>query len=214
MARTVVGYIPGGLNAINAAASQSPTGAIDPVTLLPFPTGINVGIFYELSDGEAKAYSKIDSTHKQLYSGIYAWVQLDPAVTGSAIAVGTALWWLQGMNTFQVTTVASGNAPDFAGVSIDPNFGPSSLTTGGPYAYIQLTPGKATALFQASITNGAPAYGDQIGLSSFSLGTFNDYQADTGTTAISPLLQLGYALAAPASSTASLVRLTRAQSRF
>jgi hypothetical protein len=92
----------------------------------------------------------------QLYSGTYEWGQLDPAVTG-VVPVGTPLFWLTSSVAKMVTTVATANtnSPDFAGFSIDPNFGAAL-----PYAFFQRN-GKGALLFAAA-TNFPAAYGDAV----------------------------------------------------
>ena len=55
-----------------------------------------------------------------LYSGTYAWAQLDPAVV-TPVPVGSPLYWLAGPTGSIVTPTSSTttNYPDFAGVSIE-----------------------------------------------------------------------------------------------
>lgn len=136
-----------------------------------------------------------------LYAGVYGWVQLDPAVTGT-VAVGAALYWLQTSgSTWQVTTVNSGNNPDIAGWSIDPGFGAAL-----PYAYIQLN-GKVKALFDAS---NATAFGDVVSLTSTSAGTVTRTGA---ATAAATGLTVGIALAIGTTLSPSLIRTTRGLGR-
>jgi hypothetical protein len=100
---------------------------------------------------------------QQLFSGTYEWAQLDPAVTG-LVPVGTPLFWLQTATGKIVTSVATANtnSPDFAGWSIDPNFGAAL-----PYAFIQRN-GKGALLFGAT---GVPsAFGNEV---AFVPGTAN-----------------------------------------
>lgn len=137
-----------------------------------------------------------------LYAGVYAWVGLDPAVTGAAIAVGTPLYWLQtSLTTWVVTTVISLNYPDFAGWSIDPGFGPLF-----PNAFIQMN-GKGKLLMSA--TNFPATYGDTLNL--IAAGT--SFTTTAGQTTSTPLT-VGYALAVGTASTTVMCRVTRAQSRF
>lgn len=147
-----------------------------------------------------------------LYSGVYAKVQLDPAVTGNVLP-GSALYWLESSSGPVVTTTIAANAPDFAGVSIDPNFGAAL-----PYAYIQQN-GKARCLFDATLTNGGTlAFGDHIALRQASAGvyktTFDDFSALGATTAMAPNAYVGMALTTPVASSSSLVRITRYPSRY
>lgn len=140
-----------------------------------------------------------------LYSGIYQWVQLDPAVTGT-IAPGTPLFWLQTATGYVVTTVDSGNSPDFAGVSIDPNFGASN-----PYAFIQAN-GKTTCLMAASGTV-PTTIGDVVQITSASANTFNAVAAGNAAAAWNGLC-VGRALGAIPVSSAGLVRIDRFPTRF
>jgi hypothetical protein len=98
-----------------------------------------------------------------LYGGTYEWAQLDPAVTG-LVPVGTPLFWLQTAAGKIVTSVATANtnSPDFAGFSIDPNFGAAL-----PYAFIQRN-GKGALLFGA--TGFPSAFGNEV---AFVPGTAN-----------------------------------------
>lgn len=137
-----------------------------------------------------------------LYSGVYAWAALDPAVTGSAIAVGTPLFWLQSAASPTVTTVVSANYPDFAGVSIDPNFGPAN-----PYAFIQQN-GKARCIFLTGAT-GPAAYGDTLNLATAGTG----FTTTSGQSTFIPLT-VGYALATATAPATALGRITRYPSRY
>lgn len=221
--RTWTGYIPSGY--LNSAASTSPTGAVDAETGAFLPTGLVVGQFVEIEDAQAKTWSQtISATYlNQLYGGTYMWVQLDPAVVGTAVVVGAALWWLQTNTGYVVTTVQSANAPDFAGVSIDPNFGVTNN-----YAFIQ-TNGKATCQFRGTLTKSATAvYGDSaflyVGGTSTDLNTFDIMAATSSVVAgglatsnINISLYVGYVVSVGTISTgggAGLVRITRTVSRF
>ena len=153
----------------------------------------------------------------QLYSGVYEWAQLDPAVA-ALIPVGTALYWLQtGANSYVVTNVASGNAPDYAGVSIDPNFGPANVAgvaggTAGNYAFIQVN-GKQQVAYASSGTV-PTTFGDVIQITSAAAPTtFNAVAAGNAAAALSGLT-VGYALAAAAVSSVGLIRNTRSVVRF
>ncbi len=196
MSRSVVGYIR---KYLNTSASASVYGSTEPATGLPIATGIGLGVFQEFTDAEALQYS--NPAGVQLYSGTYQWVKLDPAVTGT-VPLGSALYWLQTATGPIVTTVASGNAPDFAGVSIDPNFGASL-----PYAFIQNN-GKCSCLFDATL---AAIYGAGVILTSVTATTFTALAAAaTASTGLS----VGYSLAAIPVSTVGLVRITRPIVRF
>lgn len=136
-----------------------------------------------------------------LYSGVYARVQLDPAVTG-LILPGTPLYWLQtgGINPI-VTTTITGNFPDFAGVSIDPQFGAAQ-----PYAYIQQN-GKARVITK---TTGFAAYGDSVIISIDGLAFTGVPTTNAAVTA----LNVGYALGVTTVLSSGLVRITRYPSRY
>lgn len=119
-----------------------------------------------------------------LYTGTYAWVQLDPAVSG-AIKVGQPLYWLASSSGFVVTTVATGNYPDFAGFSIDPAFS-STL----PYAWIQMN-GKCKALFDA--TNAA-ALGAVVNLVTTPGATVTSVASAVTNVSIGTALEIGTTL--------------------
>ena len=138
----------------------------------------------------------------QLFAGTYMWAQLDPSITG-LVPVGTPLFWLQTAIGYVVTTTSTAdvNSPDFAGFSIDPNFGAAL-----PFAFIQQN-GKGNLLFGAS---GFPAaYGDVV---SFVPGSANFTAAATTTITQSTV---GYSLNATGSTgAASLCRVTWPISRY
>lgn len=208
MARTVVGYI--GANGMNNMASASPTGSIEAATGLPISTGLVVGEFRELSAGLAASYSyQSAGTYPwgQLYDGTYMWVQLDPTVTTDPIPLGTAVAWLQSAETTgqatQVTTLNTTTNADFAGITIDSNFGKTH-----PYAFIQLN-GKVAALFDATAGS---AYADVISLSTGTQGSVTRTGASNNAT---NGLTVGISLVATGTaSVRNLIRVTRAVSRF
>lgn len=197
--RAVTGYIKGYLNNM---ASASPTGSVEVLTGLPIQTGIQLGQFQEFGDDDAGKYSLQTGSFKKLFSGTYMWVQLDPAVSGT-VPVGSPLYWLQTAAGFVVTTVATANtnAPDFAGVSIDPNFGAAL-----PYAWVQVN-GKTSCLFDATV---AVTYGCVVNTTS---GAATFAAIASGTLAVTQAT-VGYALSAGAVSTVQLVRITRPIVRF
>jgi len=161
-----VGYI--GPNGLNNMASASPTGSIETTTLLPIATGLEVGQQQEFKADEAKNYSYQSAGSfpwGQLYDGTYMWVQLDPSVVTDPIPIGTCVAWLQtnenGSAPGQVTTLSSTNT-DFAGVTIDSNFGKTH-----PYAFIQLN-GKVNVQMDSSAS--LSHIGDYVSLSQASYG--------------------------------------------
>jgi hypothetical protein len=139
----------------------------------------------------------------QLFSGTYEWGQLDPAVTG-VVPVGTPLFWLAGSGAKMVTTVATANtnSPDFAGFSIDPNFGAAL-----PYAFFQRN-GKGSLLF--TTTPAPAAYGDVV---NFVPGTasFTSLATATLTTTQSTV---GFSLAVGILGTTCLCRVTWPIARY
>lgn len=213
MSRTVIGYLPSGY--LNSAASASPTGSTDAESGLPIQTGLELGQFQEFGDADAARYSNPALVGITLYSGQIAWVQLDPAVTGNAIPIGTALWWLQTSDNATgnpvVTTVSGSNAPDFAGVSIDSNFGPKL-----PYAFIQQD-GKTNVLFDKTLTVTPTVFGDLLALKSTQAGTFDDLGSFTSATAFTvanAINQQGIVLGAYIGGQVGLARITRKITRY
>ena len=196
MARSVTGYVN---TSLNGMASASSTGSQEPVTGLPIGTGNNVGLVQEFSDASALKYSAPGG--RTLFSGTYMWVQLDPAVTGT-VPVGSALFWLQTATGAVVTTVASGNNPDFAGVSIDPNFGAAL-----PYAWIQCN-GKCSVLLSAA---GPSVFGSAINITA-AASTFDAGAAQSTVVLVNNWV--GYALAVISASQVGLARIVRAVTRF
>jgi hypothetical protein len=209
MGRTVVGYI--GANGLNNMASTSPTGSVEALTGLPISTGLVVGDFRELTAGQAKNYSYTTPATAypwgQLYDGVYMWVQLDPTVVTDPIPMNTAMAWLgsaeDGASATQVTTLNTTTNADFAGITIDSNFGKSH-----PYAFIQVA-GKVYAQFDATA---ASAYADVISLST---GTQGSVTKTGASNAAVNGLTVGYSLVATGvASGRNLIRITRSQSRF
>lgn len=209
--RTVVGYI--GANGLNNMASTSPTGSVEALTGLPIATGLEVGQFQEFKGSEAKKYSYTTPTSAypwgQLYDGTYMWVQLDPTVTTDPIPLGTAVSWLasaeDGASPTQVTTFNSTTNADFAGITIDSNFGKSH-----PYAFIQLN-GKVAAQFDATAPT---AFADVVSLSTGTQGAMTKTGASNNAT---NGLTVGYSLVSTGTGGTGarlLIRVTRAVARF
>lgn len=190
---------------LNASSSATPSGSTEPVTGLQIATGTNSGDFVELTDAQALALSK--TSIATLYAGIYQRVKFTAATT---IALGQAVFWNPSDTTdlYCVTNVyAAGVLNNFAGVVID------TATTAGQYAWIQCN-GKATVLFKASIANGSPLIGDAVILTA----TANTFDDPASNATFNPITMVGgfvgIALAAPASSTASLVDIKRLPTRY
>lgn len=210
MSRTVVGYI--GANGLNNMASASPTGQVEALTGLPISSGLEVGQFQEFTAAEAKRYSyQLNGTFPslQLYDGTYMWVQLDPAVSTDPIPLGTALAWLATGeagtpgSVAQVTTLNTTTNADFAGISIDSNFGKTH-----PYAFIQLD-GKASALFDSGVPT---AFGDVVSLST---GTQGSVTRTGASNAAVNGLTVGLSLAATGTTgVRGLIRINRKSARY
>lgn len=209
-ARTVVGYI--GANGLNNMASTSPTASVEALTGLPIATGLEVGQFQEFSASEARKYSYQSAgtfPWGQLYDGTYCWVQLDPTVATDPIPLGTAVSWLgsaeDGLSNKQVTTFNSTTNADFAGITIDSNFGKSH-----PYAFIQLN-GKVAAQFDATAPT---AYADVVSLSTGTQGAMTRTGASNNAT---NGLTVGLSLVSSGTGGTGarlLIRVTRAVARF
>jgi hypothetical protein len=201
MARSTVTY---DRQYINNAASTSPTGSVEAVTGLPIQTGVTVGTFFEISAAEAAQLSY--TPWGTLYDGIYMWVKLDPTVVTAPIPLGTAVSWLTSSETAgqatQVTTLNTTTNADFAGVTIDSNFGATN-----PYAFICVS-GKVSALFDSSP---ATAFGDVVGLSTGTQGSVT--RQGTSSQALTGL-SLGHAIQVGSASSRALIRITNPISRF
>ncbi len=208
---TKVGYI--GPNGLNNMASASPTGSVEALTGLPIATGLEVGQQQQFKADEAKLYSYTTPSTAypwgQLYDGTYMWVQLDPSVTTDPIPIGTCVAWLgtneNGTAPGQVTTLSSTNT-DFAGVTIDSNFGKSH-----PYAFIQLN-GKVNVQMDSAAT--LSHVGDYVSLSTATYGNATSSGAqNTAATA----LQLGVSLVTSGTGGTGArfnARITRAVARY
>lgn len=140
----------------------------------------------------------------QLFSGTYEWAQLDPAVTG-LVPVGSPLFWLATATGKFVTTVntADVNSPDFAGFSIDPNFGAAL-----PYAFIQRN-GKGALLFGA--TGFPAAFGAVVNYTVTGADTFTSIASGTLTVTQNTV---GYSLAVGTTGATCVCRVTTTIARF
>jgi len=169
------------------------------------PSGIGTqGGALQLADylicNDAEALALSNTATGTLYEGKYQYVQLDSSATTTA--KGQILFW-KGGSTSVVTNVESGNLPDFAGIML------STSASAGNYTFIQ-TQGKATVLFRATLTT-TGALGQSVFMAAAGAGADNataDVLAATAT--YNPAYHsryIGVAIATPANSTASLVRL-------
>lgn len=174
------------------------SGAISGIPTITVPGSYTVDTVPTFTIAAGGTPGTVSATLGFLYSGTYAWCQLDTAAAAT-IKVGQPLYWLATSSNFVVTTVATGNYPDIAGFSVDPAF---SQTL--PYAFVQMT-GKAKPLFDA--TNSA-ALGSVINLQTTPGATVTSVASAITNVSVGISLQIGTTLS-PA-----LVRLTRGQSRF
>jgi hypothetical protein len=80
--------LPTWLPALNSGTLTSPTGLTDLRTGLPFAAGgLNIGDYFDLTDGEALALS--NTTVGTLRGGRYRFVQIDSGATSANIKTGT-----------------------------------------------------------------------------------------------------------------------------
>jgi hypothetical protein len=100
-------------------------------------------------------------------------------------------------------TSVAGNIYDWAGTSIDPNFGPNL-----PYAFIQVGPGKHRIL------NGASAL--TLGTDALTIDTTagHAYYASTAVASAYANIYLGNPIATVPALSTGLARITRSLARF
>ena len=139
-----------------------------------------------------------------LYSGNYQWVQLDPAYAGANILPGQPLWYVEGQSKLIVTpTSVSANLYDWAGTSIDPNFGVAL-----PYAYAQVGPGLHRVL------NGASTLTLATDALTIDTTAGHAYYASTAVATAYANIYLGNPIATIAALSTGLARVTRSLARF
>jgi len=139
-----------------------------------------------------------------LYSGNYQWVQLDPAYAGTNILPGQPLYYVEGQSGLVVTpTSVSANVLDWAGTSIDPNFGVSN-----PYAYIQVGPGNHRVL------NGATTLTLATDALCIDTTAGHAYYASVVVASAYANIYLGNPIATIAALSTGLARITRSLARF
>jgi hypothetical protein len=184
-------FIPSG--ALNTANSTVQTGQAEPITGLELPSGATPGMWFDMTESEAQAYS--NTTVGTLHAGRYQWVQLSASavITGNGKLVrGQALFLVPSSSLppqYVVTNVPP-NATSFPASHIflnTLNTGAFPVTPGNWFFAQVVAPGRATVQMAATITAGAPAIGDTIGgrLAGFGgvdAGLWDDYQGTDATT--------------------------------
>jgi hypothetical protein len=218
-------FIPSGN--LNTANSPVDTGQYEPITGLPLPSGISPGAWFDMTESEAQAYSKIfggSTGLQQLHAGRYQWVQLSSTalVSGTGqLQLGQALLWVVSAAStlppgYIVTNVPSNATSALAaGVCINTVSSGKYPVTPGNWFFMQsfAGPGRATVLMRAAITAGSPAIGDTIvalatAAGGADTGLFDDIQG--ATVSASELGSvIGTAEAVPADSTLLLVDIVR-----
>ena len=140
-----------------------------------------------------------------LYSGNYQWVQLDPLYAGANILPGQPLWYVESTLGLVVTpTSVAANLYDWAGTSIDPNFGVAN-----PYAFAQVGPGMHRVLIGS---------GQAATINTFSIN-LDTSAATTSYIAVAvasgfPYRYVGMPIATIPVSSTGLARVTRSLARF
>lgn len=139
-----------------------------------------------------------------LYSGNYQWVQLDPNYAGANILPGQPLWYVEGQSGLVVTpTSVAANVLDWAGTSIDPNFGPAL-----PYAFAQVGPGLHRVLVGSTavtLTTNSLTINTSTGTASYGSAAF---------ASAYPYIYLGSPIATIPALSTGLARITRSLARF
>ena len=139
-----------------------------------------------------------------LYSGNYVWAQLDPAYSGANILPGQPLWYVETQAGLVVTpTSVTANLYDWAGTSIDPNFGPTL-----PYAYIQSGPGKHRVLVGSTA-----ATINTLGITLDTSAGTDSYIA-LAVASLLPSRYVGMPIATIPALSTGLARVTRSLARF
>ena len=204
-------FIPGGF--LNSANSPVVTGQYEPITGLPLPSGASAGMWFDMTEGEAQAYSNGGTGLQLLHAGRYQWVQLSSSALASgtgSLKLGQGLFWVPSSNTPQqyvVTNVPvnSTSAPP-AGVFLNTATAGAYPVTPGNWFFMQsfAAPGRATVQLVSAITNGSPAIGDTIVLAleaagAANTGLFDDPGDSADATAAQLVSVIGSAETAPAS---------------
>lgn len=181
----------GAINAVMVATA----GEIS--TLLPgitFGSQDDIGKKIAVSNADIATYT--NTTNGTLYEGVYQVVQISSAATVANCGVGAAAYHLfTDSNINVVTDIAHATSTTMpAGVFLTPS------PVAGYFTVIFVGAGRVNVKYLASLTNGAPAIGDNVTLGA--LGAFDDAAAGTVTpTAVF----FGKATVAPVASATSAV---------
>lgn len=214
-APTVGIFLPNGY--VNNFNSAAPSGQVDAYGNT-YPSGSTLGKMIELGDNEAaNATAPGTPAANALLGGAYQIVLLDSSATAANCTAGLAAFIKldqnsltagtlpeTGFSTITVTDEAHADAKSlFAGVFINPATlnGLANTPTPGNYTIIWCGAGRVAVQYKASLTNGAPAIGDNIVCGGGS-GTFDDAAANStaGTG-----LKMGQAVTIPAGGAVGLI---------
>src|SRR5208337_116405 len=218
-------FIPSG--ALNTANSIVYTGQYEPITLLPLPSGLTPGAWFDMTESEAQAYS--NTAVGTLHAGRYQWVQLSSSavITGNgALATGQALFLapeatLNLLPPQYIVTNVPPNATSFPASHVFLNTAPGGTNpvTPGNWFFAQvIAPGRATVLMAATLTNVTLlAIGDLIagrfaGFGGVDQGLWDDVNDTDLTTQIGADIfsGVGTALTLPAASASVVISINRA----
>ena len=167
-------------NFVNACNSPYSTGAGDPITGNPLPTGLTPYKMFELSFIEAQASQAPSPSIEQLFEGSYIWVQVDSGATVAEVQTGLPAYYKIQTASNSVDPIATVTGYSgatavnlFAGVFLNP-------ITPGNWGVIFNGAGRVNVLYKSSLTNGAPAIGDVIEFGAS--GGFDDTSATAVTS--------------------------------
>ena len=198
-------FLPNNLNACN---SPSQTGAQDPITGNPIPTGLNPWKVWTLSFAEAQAQQAPSPSIEQCFEGDYMWVQVDSGATVAEVQTGMPAYYkLSALNNsvnpiLTVTGYTGKTAQNFfAGVFLNP-------ITPGNWGVIFNGGGRVNVVYASSLTNGAPAIGDVIATKA-AAGGFDDAHATTTNS-----YSVGVALVQPVANGTSQVYMKQSFPRI
>lgn len=199
---------------LNLCNSTTVTGAPDPVTGNPYPTGLNAGKVIEIGDPQAAALTN-PATANQLFGGAYQWVQVDSGATAANVAAGRIAFFkldpggtagLQPETGYTNMVVTSQDQADsnnlWAGVFLN------SITPGN-WGFIFVGAGRVEATYASSVTVGGPAIGDVVGVKASGAGLWDDISA----TVLGPLA-LGIAVVTPVANGTSAVYMPNIRYRI
>lgn len=195
-------FIPG--NYLNQCQSTNQFGAGDAYGNV-YPTGLTLGKMIQIGTQAAQSLTNPAGAN-QLFEGSYQWIQVDSGATAANVQPGRLAFMKldpggtagvqpeTGFINFITTSQDQADANTlWCGVFIE-------AITPGNFGFIFVGGGRVEANYASSLTNGAPAIGDRVGVKTSGAGLWDDIGATTSSG-----LTVGTAVVAPVANGTSAV---------